>query len=436
MRSKPVPRLLRSAGFYVFIGAAMLALVGVILGSWAYENNSWVRFHVQDAYAQVRGLVVKEPVLAPTAVNVAAAPTFAPPPTLPPTATATASPTDLPGPTPTTAPTATPTASPTPLPPKVTLTGFRHEYQLYNNCGPTTTAIDLSYWGWTGTQKTAAAILKPNQDDKNVTPREIYEYALTQGYDAYIRVDGDVDTLKRFLAAGYPVVVEKGFTCAKGERCSGWFGHYSTFSGYDDAEGVFILQDSFRGPNLKMTYTDVVENWRSFNYLYVVLFPAGPDNDAKIQQLLGPALDVEKNYRDALARAQDEALTSTGEAASFAWFNVGTNLTTLKDYAGAAAAFDQARQIGLPYRMLWYQFGPYLAYYYMGRYQDVVDLATFAIDSVTTVPGLEEAYYWRGLSEIAIGQPDQAEKDFRTALLRRPGYKLAIEGLAQLGLTP
>ena len=99
----------------------------------------------------------------------------------------------------------------------MTLTGFHHEYQLYNNCGPTTLAIDLSYWGWTGGQKTAAAILKPNQDDKNVSPRELYEYALTQGYDAYIRVNGDVDTLKRFLAAGYPVVVEKGFTCEKGE---------------------------------------------------------------------------------------------------------------------------------------------------------------------------------------------------------------------------
>ncbi|MEP7359861.1 MAG: C39 family peptidase, partial [Anaerolineales bacterium] len=258
MRSKPAPWLLRSAWFYVLIGVAMLALVAIVLGSWAYDNNSWVRFHVQDAYAQVRGLVVKEPVFAPTAVNVAVAPTFAPSPTLPPTATPTASPTHLPGVTPTTAPTATPTSSPTPLPPSVTLTGFRHEYQLYNNCGPTTLAIDLSFWGWGGTQKTAAAILKPNQDDKNVTPREIYEYALTQGYDAYIRVNGDVDTLKRFLAAGFPVVVEKGFTCEKGERCTGWFGHYSTFSGYDDAKGVFILQDSFRGPNIKMTYADVV----------------------------------------------------------------------------------------------------------------------------------------------------------------------------------
>ena len=41
----------------------------------------------------------------------------------------------------------------------------------------------------------------------------------------------------------------------------------------------------------------------------------------------------------------------------------------------AAAAFDQARQIGLPWRMLWYQFGPFEAYYETGRYDEVIALA-------------------------------------------------------------
>jgi tetratricopeptide (TPR) repeat protein len=232
------------------------------------------------------------------------------------------------------------------------------------------------------------------------------------------------------------VLVEKGFTCVKGENCTGWFGHYSVFVGYDDAKESFYLQDSYRGPNISMAYADVVANWRAFNYLYLVFFPVGEAQDAAVQKLLGAALDVNENYRAALARAQQEAQSSSGEAAAFAWFNVGTNLYYLNDYAGAAAAYDQSRQIGLPYRMLWYQFGPYVSYYYMSRYQDVADLATFAIDSVNTVPGLEEAYYWRGMAEIALGQPDQAAEDFRTALQRHPGYEPALEGLAQLGVAP
>jgi tetratricopeptide (TPR) repeat protein len=230
--------------------------------------------------------------------------------------------------------------------------------------------------------------------------------------------------------------VEKGFACVEGERCSGWFGHYSNFTGYDDARGVFILQDSYRGPNITMSYDEVVENWRAFNYLYVVLFPAGEAHDGRVRALLGPAADVNQNYRDSLARAQAEALASTGQAAAFAWFNVGTNLHYMKDYKGAAAAFDQARQIGLPYRMLWYQFGPYRAYYYMARFQDVVDLATFAITSVPTVPGLEEAYYYRGLAELELGQPAEAEADFRTALQRHPGWAPALQALADMGLAP
>jgi tetratricopeptide (TPR) repeat protein len=439
-----LPVRLRTAWVYLLVAFAVLVLLAGLLARWGYDNNDWVRFHVQEALAQVHALTYTQPDVVPTPSVRSAAPTFAPTPTTAATSapTVAATTTTQPGstqavqPTNTAAPTVAPTATAVPLPRHVTLTGFHHEYQGYNNCGPTTLAIDLSYWGWMGGQKTAAPILKPNPDDKNVAPNELYAYALTIGYDAYIRVNGNVDEIKRFLANGYPVVVEKGFTCTNKEHCTGWFGHYSTVSGYDDDKGVFILQDSYFGPNFKMTYDAFAANWRAFNYLYLVFFPAGKQHDDQVAQLLGPSLDINQNYHDALARAQQEALTSTGEAQAFAWFNVGTNLHSLKDYAGAAAAYDQARQIGLPYRMLWYQFGPYLSYYYMARYQDVVDLATFAINSVTGVAGLEEAYYWRGQAEQSLGQPDAAVADYKTALDRHPGYKLASDALTKMGQTP
>jgi tetratricopeptide (TPR) repeat protein len=417
-------------------GLLILAVLGGLLAWWAYENDTRVRFRVQELYGSVRGLVVEQPVIVPTSVSAAALPTFAPTMTPTPAPSATPQPaavafTATPAPSPTAIP-----PSPTPLASEALLTGFNHEYQLFNNCGPASLAMTLSFWGWEGTQKTAATVLKPNQDDKNVSPIELYEYAVTQGYDAYIRNNGDLDTLRRFIAAGYPVLVEKGFACEPGENCNGWFGHYSVFVGYDDETRTFTLQDSYRGPNLKMGYDDVMENWRAFNYLYIVPFPAGETHDAKVRALLGPAVDLDQNYRDSLARAEEEARTLTGEQQAMAWFNVGTNLHYMNDYNAAALAYDQAREIGLPYRMLWYQFGPYRAYYYMGRYQEVVDVATFAIDSVNTVAGLEEAYYWRGLSEIALGQQDKAVEDFRTALARHPGWKPAIEALATLGLQP
>lgn len=418
-----------------FIGGSGLGLL-MLFGGWsAYEFIPAVHFQVQSAWSQIYQAIAPQPNIVPTPIPAGALPTWAPSVTL----AASTTPTAPAGPSSTATlvvRTATPTL--TPMPASHSLTGLKHEYQLFNNCGPASLAINLSYWGWDGSQKNTAAFLKPNQDDKNVSPRELYEYLLTQEFDAYIRVDGNVDTLKRFIAAGYPVLVEKGYNCEKGERCSGWFGHYSVFNGYDDEQQTFILQDSFRGPNLKMSYADVMTNWRAFNYLYFIVFPAGEAEDAKVQELLGEAIDLDQNYRTALARAQQEALTLTGQDAAFAWFNVGTNLAALRDYAGAAAAYDQARQIGLPYRMLWYQFGPYRAYYQMARYNDMIDLATFAINSVTpgVVPGLEESYYWRGQAEESIGQPAQAIADYRTALQRHPGYDLAEEALRALGETP
>ncbi len=440
MRSRVQSRRPRASWPLILSVTGVLTLLAALAGWWAYKTYYWrVEDNMLEFWGQVREVVAPHPEVLPTAVQAAAAPTleFPPSPTPIPTTTPEATATALDRATDAASSTATPPPpSPTPLPSSVTLTGFEHVYQLFNNCGPASLTINLSYWRWQGNQKDVAAVVKPNQYDRNVSPRELYDYLLTQGFDAYIRVNGDLDTLKRFIAAGYPVLLEKGYYCEKGERCSGWFGHYSVFTGYDDAGGYFITQDTFRGPDLKLTYDYVITNWRAFNFLYLIVFPAGAERDAKVAALLGDAADLNQNYRAALARAQNEALSLSGEDAAFAWFNVGTNLYYLQDYAGAAAAYDQARQIGLPYRMLWYQFGPYRSYYQMARYQDVIDIATFAIGGAIGEPGLEEAYYWRGQAEEALGRRDLAIEDYRTALVRHPDYQNALDALAALGVTP
>ena len=50
-------------------------------------------------------------------------------------------------------PTSLPAAELTPIPKGIQLAGFRPEYQTWNNCGPATLAIALSYWGWEGDQR-------------------------------------------------------------------------------------------------------------------------------------------------------------------------------------------------------------------------------------------------------------------------------------------
>ena len=40
----------------------------------------------------------------------------------------------------------------TPIPKRLSLNGFQHEYQTWNNCGPATLSMALSFWGWEGSQ--------------------------------------------------------------------------------------------------------------------------------------------------------------------------------------------------------------------------------------------------------------------------------------------
>ncbi len=152
-------------------------------------------------------------------------------------------------------PAASPTTALTPIPKSIQLDGVQHEYQTWNNCGPAAPGMALSYWGWEGDQRPIAAFTKPNPRDKNVMPDEMVTYIEEETQlKAVFRVGGDIELLKRFLAAGLPVIVEKGF---EGPDFEGWMGHYVLVTGYSDQDQTFTLQDSHYGPDQVMDYTDL-----------------------------------------------------------------------------------------------------------------------------------------------------------------------------------
>ena len=107
---------------------------------------------------------------------------------------------------------------------------------------------------------------------------------------------------------------------------------------------------------------------------------------------------------------------------AFAWFNLGTSLTRLGELTGAApfyengaAAFDQAFILGLPPRIVWYQFRPYTAYMKVGRYQDMVDLA----ETVLQTQGgrnVEETYLFKGHALAFLGDGPGAVAAYKQAL--------------------
>ncbi len=357
---------------------------------------------------------------------------------LPPTSTPQPSPAVTPtfaSPTEITAPTATTTPGPTPLPASAQLFGVRHEYQTWNNCGPATLSMALSFWGWQGDQAAVADFLKPNPRDKNVMPYEMAAFVdESTDLKAVLRVGGDIDLVKRFLAAGYPVILEKGF---EGPDFSGWMGHYVLVTGYDDVRQAFTTQDSFRGPKIAVDYQVIRASWRAFNFTYLVVYPS--EDELTVAAIFGEHMDEMTNFRSALDNASTEILTLTGRDQFFAWFNRGTNLDALQDYPGAAAAFDQAFSLYAamseeerPWRMMWYQTGPYAAYYYAGRYTDVINLATTTLE-VMSEPVLEESYYWRARAREALGDVQGAIGDWEKSLEQHPGFGPSLVQLARLG---
>jgi tetratricopeptide (TPR) repeat protein len=355
------------------------------------------------------------------------------------TLTALAAPTATPLPVQTSTPLASPVPSLTftPIPQNVSLSGIRHEYQKFNNCAPANLSMILSYWGWQGDQFATRAYLRPSHeiDDKNVNPFEIVNFVESSTeYDALWRVGGDLDLLKRLVAAGFPVLIEKGLHPSH----DAWLGHYQTVSGYDDTKSQFLVYDSYEGPPeaYGVPYAFVAQFWRHFNFVYVVVFP--PERAAEVNSILGTQSDPQQNFRYAADLALAEANSLTGREQFFAWFNRGSNLILLQDYAGAAQAYDTAFSLYAslpgeerPWRLLWYQDGPYAAYYYTGRYQDVINLAQTALVNVDK-PVLEETYYWRGMAKEALGDRQGAIDDLNRAYALNPNSTPAGEELQHI----
>jgi len=346
-------------------------------------------------------------------------------------------------PVPTSGPTSTPTVEPTPLPDLAELdkVPYIDQHGLWNYCAPSNLAMQLTFWGWTGKRTDIGAVVKPMDLDKNVMPYELADYvnAITD-YKAIVRMGGTEDVIKKVVAAGFPVLVEKGvyFPEATRGRVS-WMGHYNIVLGYDDAKKQFITHDSFLpdGKFKRFSYDELKQQWRAFDYTFLIVYPQ--DKWDALALALGPYADETESYTLAQTIATDEIGRLTGVDHFFALFNRGTNLVKQQDFTGAAAVYDQAYQFYAslpeqirPYRMTWYQTGPYFAYYYAGRYQDVVNLATTTLAS-TNEPYLEESYYWRALAETMIGQRDLAIKDLCTSLTDHPNFPPSVSALKDLG---
>lgn len=314
------------------------------------------------------------------------------------------------------------------LPAAARIYGLLHQQQTWNNCGPATITMALSYYGWRRDQAFAGERLKPNREDKNVSPHELAAFVEEESnVKAILRMGGTLDLLKLLVAKEFPVVIETGAMF----EAYDWIGHYRALVAYDDAYDVFYFFDSFLGvgdaaQGVSISYAEVDNHWQAFNRSFIVVYE--PQREALLRDLMGRYWDEKDAAQIAFETAQLEARQEPQNA--FAWFNMGTSLVALERYQEAATAYDQANRTGqLPWRMHWYQYGAFAAYFHVGRYDDVISLVRINQNNARE---LEETYYWQGRAQEAQGNPQAAAASYRRALAYNPNFAAARQALAAL----
>jgi tetratricopeptide (TPR) repeat protein len=327
------------------------------------------------------------------------------------------------------------TATLPPLPAQALLPSPAYEKQTPNNCGPAALSMLLHMFGWTGTQKDISDVIKPVLGDRNVNPEELAYWV--RNYAGWLRIEyrvgGDLETLKRLIAAKYPVIIEG--TTSLNPDDSGWpdddlwAAHYLLITGYDDATQLFTVQDTYHGPDQKVAYSEVAKEWKPFNYLYMIVYL--PDQETELKGLLASNWDRDLNRQNSLAAS--EAATVQDPTDAFAWFNLGSNLVYFERYDEANTAYDKARELGLPQRMFRYQFGPFIANFQANRNDDLLSLTTYALQRTDMS---EETWLWHGWALYRKGDGKGAVQNWRKALSIHPGYEDALYALSFVGVTP
>jgi tetratricopeptide (TPR) repeat protein len=338
---------------------------------------------------------------------------------------------ELPTIKPATQTTASVTPDPTPkiqakLPGEKVIPKRTHAFQTFNNCGPATYSMLLSYSGITRDQKSLGQILRPYQnpqgdnDDKSVTMYELSQYTKNElQLPVYYRPNGTLDLLKRFVAADHPVVLRTWLNDKED------IGHFILVRGYNDATGKFIVDDSYYGPDREYAYETVEKRWQPFGYEYMVI--GTPEDKNTLERILHAEVDEKVAWQNTVKRAQEE--TQQAPQNQFPVFNQSIAYYELDDYQKAIETFESI-QTKIPRRMLWYQIQPIKAYQKVKNKQKVFELTDKILNDHNRA--FSELYVIRAQTYIDEGNTDAAKKELELAIKYNENYQEAKELLKSI----
>jgi predicted double-glycine peptidase len=312
--------------------------------------------------------------------------------------------------------------TPTGIPEKKILNNDYHIFQSFNNCGPASLSMALSYFGIKKSQEELAESLRPYQvdggdnDDKSVTLDEMAAKAEEFGLVAYHRPNGNLDMLEQFVAAGIPVITRTWLHADED------IGHYRVMKGYDTTAKTVLQDDTFLDKNLTYTYDEFNQIWDKFNYEYLVLVPKEKKQFA--ESILGK--NVDKKY--AWEQAKQNSIKAIDEDPEniYNHFNLSVAYYNLKDYKKSVEEYEKV-EAQLPFRTLWYQLEPVLAYYELGNYDKVLSISDQILNNQNRA--YSELYILRGKIFDKQGNPDAAKVEYENALYYNKHIKTPLANL-------
>lgn len=304
------------------------------------------------------------------------------------------------------APIVKPQATLPPSPTAKVLTGGYQTFQTFNNCGPASLSMTLRYFGVNKSQHELGDELRPYQvasgdnDDKSTTLPELARKAQELGFVAYNRPGGNYELIKQFISSGIPVITRTWL------HKDDFIGHYRVVKGYDDGKGVIIQDDSFEGANLEYTYGEFDELWEAFNFEYLVI--VRPEQKDLAEQIMGENASESVAWENSLKLS--ESALGKNPNNMYAHFNASVAYYHLGEYEDAVKSYEKTLSGNLPFRMLWYQIEPILAYQKLKKYDTVFSMTNKLIDGGNRA--FSEAYQIRGEIYQDQGKTAEANAEF------------------------
>lgn len=300
-----------------------------------------------------------------------------------------------------------------------------HIFQTFNNCGPASLSMALSYYGVDVSQQELGQSLRPYQvpsgdnDDKSVTLEELAEKSKEYGFIPYHRPNGNIDLIKLFITYDIPVVARTW------TKVNEDIGHYRIIKGYNSSQQSIIQDDSLQGKNLSYSYDDFNAIWKKFNYEYLVLVPKEKQKIA--EAILGEYIDPKVAWQKSVELSESQLQENPDDVT--ARFNLSVALYNVGDYKRSVEEFEKVEYL-LSFRTLWYQIEPIQTYFELGNYDRVFQITDKILNNHNRA--FSELYLLRGKIYQKQGDLQAARSEFEKAAFYNQSLKETQEALNSL----